>query len=342
MHEDVQFNKKSFNPQAFGAYYDTVPKTRLNALLKADIFRSDANVRKTFANQTGSKYAKIPLFGRLNGKPVNYDGVTKYDDGKTTDTYTYGAVVFGRKDKFYEDDFSYDITSKVNFWGQIATQLSDYWDDANEDTLISILKGIFSSKGTGGKEFIDKHTLKIKTSELNETTLNEAMQKACGDKKSKFTLVIMNSLQATELENKKLLTYLTYNDTNGLEVKLNLAQWNGRLVMVDDEITYDADTTSYVMYVLGRGSIIRENLGVKLPHEVDRDPDNDRDVLYSRERLCIIPYGFSYLQKSQATDSPTDEELATGENWDLASNGNEGYFPHKEIPIAKIVLDATP
>ena len=342
MHEDVQFNKKSFNPQAFGAYYDTVPKARLNALLKANIFRSDANVRSTFANQTGSKYARIPLYGRLTGQPVNYDGKTKYGDAKTTNTYTYGAVVFGRKDKFAEEDFSYDITSKVNFWAQIATQLSDYWDDANEDTLIAILKGIFASTGTGGQEFAKKHTFKIKTSELGETTLNKAMQQACGDRKSKFTLVIMNSEQATDLENKKLLTYLVYNDANGLEIKLNLAQWNGRLVLVDDEITYDEESSSYIMYILGAGSIIREDLGVKVPHEVDRDADNDRDVLYSRERMCIIPYGFSYLLASQATDSPTDEELAKGENWDLASDGNEGYFPHKEIPIAKIVLETTP
>ncbi len=36
----------------------------------------------------------------------------KYDEGKTLPTYKQGVVAIGRKDKFYEDDFTYDVTSK--------------------------------------------------------------------------------------------------------------------------------------------------------------------------------------------------------------------------------------
>lgn len=35
-----------------------------------------------FASQTGAEYGIIPMIGRLKGKPVNYDGKTKYDEGK--------------------------------------------------------------------------------------------------------------------------------------------------------------------------------------------------------------------------------------------------------------------
>ena len=330
-----KFDSKSFNPQAFGRYMETVPKQKLNALIKANIFRSNENIRSTFANQTGTGYAIIPMFGRLSGKPANYDGTTKYGEAKKLGTFERGVVTFGRKDKFSENDFSYDITSGVDFMSQIGSQLAEYWDDANEETLVAIINGIFGMTDTAGAEFVKKHTFETET--VTATTLNKAIQQASGDRKAKYALVIMNSAIATDLENQKLLTYLTYNDPNGIEVQLNLAQWNGKLVLVDDSYTYDNEQEKYITYVLGNGMFDYEDLGAKVPYEMKREPEKDRDYLYSRERLCIAPYGISYTKKEQATLSPTDEELAKGENWELAKDGEGNYFPHKEIAIAKIV-----
>lgn len=336
-----KFDRKSFNPQAFGKYMETVPKERENTLIKANIFKADENIANAFSDQTGTAYAIIPMVGRLSGKPVNYDGVTSYDDPKNLSTYERGVVVIGRKDKFSEQDFSYDITAKKDFMSQVGDQLGDYWDSAWEDSLIAIIKGLFASTGNGGKVFAEKHTTSISVSELTTTILNKAIQKACGDKKQKFSLTIMNSYQATDLENQKLLTFLTYNDANGLEKQLNLAQWNGKLVLVDDNITYDSETGEYVIYILGERMFDKEDVGAKVPHEMVRDADNDRDLLYERDRKVFAPYGFSYLKANQKTNSPTDEELADGSNWDLATNGEGEYFPHKEIAIAKVVLTET-
>lgn len=350
----AKFDKKSFNPQAFAKYMETVPKSRLNALIKANIFKSNEDIKNMFSSQTGSAYGIIPMYGRLTGTPANYDGVTAYGDEKSLNTFERGVVVFGRKEKFAEKDFSYDITSKVDFMSQVGTQLGDYWDSANEDTLISIIKGIFASTTSAGKEFASKHTFDITketVSKVSTTTLNNAIQKACGDRKAKFALVVMNSAVATELENQKLLTYLKENDANGLERDLNLATWNGKLVLVDDSITTETitsetgegeqkvttTTTNYITYVLGNGMFDYEDIGARVPYEMDRDADNDKDVLYSRERLVIAPYGFSYKKAKQVSSSPTDAELADGANWDLASDGSGNYFNHKEIAIAKIV-----
>lgn len=348
----TKFDSKSFNPQAFGRYMETVPKQKLNALIKANIFRSNEEIRNTFANQTGTGYAVLPMFGRLSGKPANYDGVTKYGDAKKLGTYERGVVTFGRKDKFSESDFSYDITSGVDFMSQIGSQLSEYWDDANEETLVAIINGIFAMTDEGGKVFVEKHTFDISgetENKVSTTTLNNAIQKASGDKKAKYALVIMNSAIATQLENQKLLTYLTYNDPNGLEIQLNLATWNGKLVLVDDSYTAETvteegegeeeptTTTKYITYVLGNGVFDYEDLGAKVPYEMKREADEDRDYLYSRERLCIAPYGISYTKASQKTNSPTDEEFANGANWELVKDGEGNYFDHKEIAIAKIV-----
>lgn len=338
----AKFDKKSFNPQAFGKYVETVPKARLNALIKADIFRSNEDIRNMFSSQTGTAYGVIPMYGRLTGSASNYDGKTGYGDAKTLNTYERGVVVVGRKDKFSENDFSYDITSGVDFMGQVGNQLSEYWDTVDEDTLISIIKGIFASTTAGGQAFAKAHTFDIteeSETKVSTTTLNNAIQKASGDRKMKYALVIMNSAIATELENQKLLTYLKENDANGLERELNLATWNGKLVIVDDSITSEdnAGVTNYITYVLGKGSFDYENIGAKVPYEMDRDADADQDVLYSRQRKVFAPYGFTYLKENQTTLSPTDTELADGANWDLVSDEDNNYFNHKEIAIAKIV-----
>lgn len=333
----AKFDAKSFNEKAFGKYMETIPRERLNTLIKSNIFKSDENIKNTFSSQTGSAYAVIPMFGRLSGSMANYDGKTAYGDAKKLNTYEQGVVVVGRKDKFAESDFSYDITSGVDFMSQVASQVADYEDTENEDVLISIIKGIFASKET---EFVEKHTTTAET--ITATTLNSAIQKACGDRKQKFAVAIMNSAVATELENQKLLTYLTYNDANGLEVQLNLAQWNGKLVIVDDSITTETigeneqAKENYITYVLGNGSFAYENIGAKVPYAMSRNEDLDMDLLYVRERICIAPYGFSYTKANQKTLSPTNSELADGSNWELVSNGTD-KINHKEIAIAKIV-----
>ena len=71
---------------------------------------------------------------------------------------------------------------------------------------------------------------------VGPTTLNTAIQQACGDHKQKFSLVICHSSVATHLENLNLLTYLKYTDANGIERDLGMATWNGRLVIIDDSM----------------------------------------------------------------------------------------------------------
>ncbi len=390
MGEKGVFNKKYFNERAFGAYYNTIPQERLNLLIKSGILQGNNEIRKLFSSQTGSVYGVIPMVGRLKGKPVNYDGKTKYDDGKTLTTYKQGVVVIGRKDKFYEEDFTYDVTSGKDFMSQVANQLADYWDTAWEDILMVITKAIFNIKTDAGKEFAQKHTYDISgTSEpaVVDTTLNTALQKACGDRRRNFKVVVANSMLVTNLEGKKLVTNLRFNDANGIERELNLYTWNGKIVVEYDAVTEEyetvyaktADTTltegktyytksgtganvkyekvesplvgsignyyeaslsetpKYVTYVFGKGAFDYENIGAKVPHEMDRDADNDKDVLYERQRKVIMPHGISYLMENQATDSPTDEELLDGANWDLVKGSDGAYYNHKEIAIARII-----
>ena len=81
---------------------------------------------------------------------------------------------------------------------------------------------------------------------MGVTTLNTAMQRALGDNKSKFSLAIMHSAVATNLENLNLLNYLKYTDKNGVQRDLGLATLNGRLVVIDDSMPTEEVAEQYM------------------------------------------------------------------------------------------------
>ena len=391
----AKFDSKSFNPEAFGTYVDRVPNTKKNELIRSKALRGNKQIKDAFSSQTTTAYARIPYFGLLKRGTQNYDGQTDIESQGST-TFERGVVVVGRADAWTEKDFSWDVTSGVDFMDSVAQQIAAYWMDVDQGTLLCILKGIFAMSGAGNEKFTKGHTYDISNLEgdknrVGETTLNSALQKASGDNKSVFTLALMHSVISTNLENLKLLKHLTYTDAQGIERELTLASWNGRAVLIDDDMPavdgyFDAtvDTTGavkvvadsvtpadgeiklkdvkadyfgsktlaagdylvkdiqYITYVLGEGAFDYENIGAKVPYEMDRNPKKNggEDTLYSRQRKVFAPAGISYEKTSQATLSPTDEELSNGANWALVNDGGTGaarqYWDHKAIPIAQI------
>jgi len=361
-YQQTKFDSKSFNPVAFGKYVDRIPATKRNELIKSRALKGNTQIRQAFSSQTGTAYATIPMTGRIGGTPLNYDGKTDFTAQSTT-TFERGVVVIGRMQAWTESDFSYDITGGKNFMDEVAAQVAEYWDNVDQDILLAILHGIFAMTGAKNLEFVNGHTMDITAlsgtdSDNNPkcnagaTTLNTAIQKACGDNKAKFTFAILHSVVATNLENLKLLAYLKQTDANGIEREIGLASWNGRVVLIDDSMPSEdvAESaagkgdgyTKYTSYVFGDGAFDYENIGAKVPYEMSRDPKTHggQDTLYSRQRKVFAPYGISYTKKSQASLSPTDAELENGANWELVHNGettNKQYIEHKAIPIARII-----
>jgi len=232
----AKFDSKTFNDRAFGKYVDIVPKLKKNELIKSKALQSNSQIKQAFSGQTGVVFATIPMYGRIDGTPLNYDGATDITATSTV-TYERGVIVIGRAKAWVENDFAEDATGGAGFMSNVARQVAEYWDEIDQDTLLAILEGIFSMTGAANLKFVTGHTYDISGSVggvVNASTLNTAIQKASGDKKSKFTISIMHSAIATNLENLKLLAYMTYTDALGIERQLELATWNGRAVIIDD------------------------------------------------------------------------------------------------------------
>lgn len=345
----MKFDAKSFNPEAFKYLVTRIPNLRMNELRKSKALASNPDIKEVFTSQDGTSYARLAMRGLLDGDAVNYDGQTDIT-ATSTKTFEQGVVVIGRAKAWTEKDFSYDITGGQDFMQNIAQQVSEYWTGIDQNTILAILEGIFGMTDAKGKEFVDHHTYDVTGADdgcVTVTTLNSAMQQACGANKKKFSMVFMHSVIATNLENLNLIKHLTYTDKDGVTRDLDLYTWNGRLVVVDDDLPVSADEAgqaTYTTYVLGDGAISFEDIGAKVPYEMARDPKTNGgvDTLYTRQRKALAPFGISYEKASQATLSPTDAELKTGANWALVHSGESevserSYINHKAIPIARIL-----
>lgn len=247
------FDAKLFNGEVFQKYVDRVPNVHLNALINSGAIIQRPELAQSMSDQVGGNYITTPLKGLISGStPLNYDGATNITS-QNTKTFSHSRVVFGRANAWTEKDFSYDITGGVDFMQNVAEQVAGYWDEIDQSTIVAMLEGIFSMSDTEGAKFVESHTYDVtgKTNSegklgcMDATTLNTGMQKAMGDHKQKFSLTIMHSAVATNLENMKVLTYLKYNDANGIERDLTIGQLNGRMVLVDDDMPVAEIETTY-------------------------------------------------------------------------------------------------
>lgn len=350
-----KFDSKSFNPQAFGAYVERIPNVKKNELAGSGAVGGNENAKRALSSQTGSLYCRIPYSDRISASTSqNNDGSTDITSSGTS-SYEQGLVVASRMDSWTERSFSRNITAGVDFMDAVAQQIGDYKQEVKQNILLSILSGIFSMKTTGtdfkakaAKEFIEKHTYDISENAgenafVGADTLNKAVQKACGDNKSVFSLVIMHSEVATNLENLQLLKYLTYTDKEGITRDLAMGSWNGRTVLVDDsmpvtEISGEDGGNVYTTYILGRESIILDNIGDYVPYEMSRDAKTNggEDTLYVRDRYICGVDGISFEKPSTLVSSASNADLKNGENWCIINDGTK-TIPHKAIAIARIL-----
>lgn len=386
-----KFDSKSFNAEAFKYMVARVPNLNMNEIKKSRALAANPDIREVFSGQNGTAYARIAMRGLIDGDAVNYDGSTDIT-ATSTKTFEQGIVVVGRAKAWKERDFSYDVTGGVDFMANISEQVAQYKDELDEGTILSILKGIFAmpTTDTKNKEFVEKHTTTVPGA-MTATTLNTAANKACGANKKKFTLVFCHSDVSTGLENLNLIERLKYTDKDGIQRDLELGTWNGKLVIVTDQMPvsegyFDADANTdgalqivdsstpanggillskvtpyfgsktltandyvvagvqYTTYAMGNGAFSYEDIGVKVPYEMARDPKTNggEDLLYMRQRKVFAPFGLSYEKTTQKSASPTAAELENGGNWTLVHSGEStasqrSYINHKSIPIARIL-----
>ena len=155
--------------------------------------------------------------------------------------------------------------------------------------------------------------------------------------------MLVNSAVSTNLEGLNLINFLKYTDKDGIERDLTIGTFNGKLVIVDDEMPVTSDSTGdiYTSYVFQKGFFEYENIGAEVPSELVRNAYEKGGFtdLVTREREMIVPTLISY--KGTGTVSPENSDFATGSNWELVNNDKTGankvYVDDKLIPVARVI-----
>ena len=227
------FDSKNFNAEVYGKYLEELLDYNMNLLLSSGAIKERPDYAALLRDQVGGHYATFPIKDRIGGKPVNYDGKTDIP-ATNRETYTHSLIVKGDAIGWTELDFSTDITGGEDFM-PAAQEQADFWRDYNQNVLLAVLKGMF--RMSGGKngvndDFVESHT--YREGKFNEITVNNAAQKALGDQKNAFNLLIVHSAVATHLENLGLVEYKKWTDPNGVETDITLATINGRTILIDD------------------------------------------------------------------------------------------------------------
>ena len=339
-----KFRDKIFNEEVFETYRRTLPSTKENSLIKNALFNVVNKYKAKMSEQSGGYAVVEPIKGRLGGNPVNYDGNTDIPKGSERDTFYQRKICYGRAKAWGEYDFASEVTG-TNFKAE-ANEVNEYWDEERQSTVLAILEGIFGMTGGVNGQFVTKHTYDITSTanpELGADSLNKASQKALGDKKAKLDVIFMHSAVSTNLEGLNLINFLKYTDADGIERDLTIGTFNGKLVVVDDEMPVTSDSTGdiYTSYVFQKGFFEYENIGAEVPSELARDAyeKGGKTDLITRVREMVVPTLISY--KGTGTVSPTNSDFATGSNWELANNDKTGankvYVDDKLIPVARVI-----
>lgn len=332
-----------FDEEIFLMNWKAAQDPTKTAIIDSGAVQRNSEIARMISN--GSNLYTIPFYNVLGGDDDNYDGSS---DMQITDP-TGGSqtgVVYGRMHAWRDKDFIRDFNSGANPMAQISSQVAKYWSKKRQSRLVGILTGIF---GITGNEDWAAHTTNIaftgstgtagEANSVGESAAAEAIQKAVGDNAGIFSLAIMHSKVALNLAKQQLLQFRKYTDAAGIERTINIADWNGMTVIVDDGVpattnAKDGTAKDYTTYLMGAGSIQYAEAPVEVPVETDRVvlTSGGYNILATRLRETLHPNGFSYKLPtgSGVVTSPSDAQLGATAQWSIVADP-------KQIALARII-----
>lgn len=330
-----------FDEELFLMQWQAAQDPVITALLNSGALVEDATISGLIRN--GSNLYTIPFYNVLGGEEDNYDGQTDITETEHSGASQSG-VVYGRAHSWADRDFVHDFNSGADPMRSIVAQTSHFWAKKKQARMIKILTAVF---GITGNDKWDLHTLNIASTTSTASDANkvdaasaaDAMQQANGDNAGVYSIAVMHSKVAANLAKQQLLQYRKYTDPMGIERIVNIADWNGLTVIVDDGVPTAASGTAtgemnYTTYLFGRGALLGASAPVKTPVETGRERKKygGYDYLINRLRETIHPNGFSWTMDMASVSSPTDDNLGNTSNWKLVADP-------KLIPMARLITN---
>ncbi len=309
----------AFTPFFNKAYHDN------SVFLQSGIAATDPLIAARCAQAGfGGKTVNMPFWGDLLGDDnVSSDTgdieVSKIAPGQDV------AVITRRDKAFGITDLAVDLAGDDPV-GWIASRLGAYWARRDEAKIIQTLKGIFASDGAGANLVYDISGESGSAAILDNDTLIWAAQKL-GDKKANLTAVAMNSVAEAFLASLDAQSTL-YRPS---DAKGTLPTYNGKAIVMDDNLGYDPATKISEIYLFGEGAVALNGCPSKNAFEAGRDPlkNGGEDYVVSRHAGIAHVRGMKWVG-TPAGATPTNSELATAANWSKV-------YDDKDIRVVKLV-----
>ncbi len=328
-----------FDSEIFNYDWKNTPDVVLTSMIESGAVVQDGEIASMIAN--GSNFFTVPFYNVLTGVEDVYNGVDSFT-GATLTGGSYSGCVYGRMASWNAKSFIKDFNSGADPMAQIVSGVANFWIKARQTRLLGVLNAVF---GISGDADFALHVTDIagtasvdETNKIGVTSINDAIVKACGDMATGFSMAIMHSVVANRLANLQLLEFSKYTDASGITRSLPIGTINGMTVIINDQVpTVDSAVEGekeYTTYILGDGAIRYAQAPVDVPSEMDRDPDTNGgvDMIYTRLRETLHPYGFSF-KGDVTTDVGVPDSVL------LASASYERKLPAKVIKMAKLVTN---
>lgn len=330
-----------YDSEIFNYSWKNTPDLVLTTMINSGAVVRDSEIAQMISN--GSNFFTVPFYDVLTGTEDVYNGVNNFTGASLTGG-SYSGVVYGRMSKWSAKSFIKDFNSGADPMAQIVNGVAQFWIKARQTRLIAILTAVFGITGDADWT-LHKTSLATTTSSATDanrigvTSISDATIKANGDNAGQYSLAIMHSVVANRLANLQLLEYSKYTDPSGITRNLPIATINGLTVIVNDGVPVaDSGSASgekeYTTYILGQGAIRYAEAPVDIPSEMDRDPNTNGgvDMIYTRIRECIAPYGFSFKGNVTSDVGVPDNVLTASASW-------ERKMPAKSIFMARLITN---
>lgn len=307
-------------PEVFNPY--VVQRTmELSAIFESGIAQRTAEFDRLAS--AAARTVQMPFWGDLSGEDEVLTDNGALTPGKIQANKDE-AVILRRGRAWGASDLAANLAGDDPMRA-IADLVAAYWARRYQAALIAILQGVFASPSMSALV----HDISGQTGDaavINAKTAIDAVQRL-GDAKDQLTAWIMHSAVNASLAKQDLIEFVKPS-TGEVEVPTFL----GKRVIVDDGCPYDSNTGTYTTYVFGPGAIAygEGNPVGFVPTETDRDSLAGEDYLINRRTFILHPRGVRFTSAQVAGVSPSNAELALGENW-------ERVYEPKAIRIVKFV-----
>lgn len=307
-------------PEVFNPY--VVQRTmELSAIFESGIAQRTQEFDRLASE--AARTVQMPFWGDLAGDDEVLDDNQALTPGKIQ-AQKDEAVILRRGRAWGANDLAANLAGDDPMRA-IADLVAAYWARRYQAALVATLTGVFASPSMADLV----HDISGETGDaavISAKTTVDAAQKL-GDAKSQLTAIIMHSATEAVLAKQDLIEYIQPS-TGSIEVPTFL----GKRVIVDDGVPFDSETGAYTTYLFGPGAVAygEGNPVGFVPTETDRDSLAGEDYLINRRTFILHPRGVRFTSASVAGVSPSNTELADGNNWTRV------YEP-KAIRIVKFV-----